>query len=113
MKFYINNHEYEVVAQGGGCIIRTERGEFRCNWEGDPEIVEVDSPYLFHDAMAPVCEGQTIKSFEEFEDLFFSGDEEQDRLDYDFSVDAARRWAEVSDQPANEILTYLEEQYGI
>lgn len=124
MKFYINNHEYEVVAKAGGCVIRTERGEYQVLGEYEADVVEVDAPYIFHGAMCPVYEGQTIKSFEEFEELFFSGsgDEEgaelaaviaRDHSDYDRSCAAAAAWSKVSDEQADVIIKYLEDQYAI
>lgn len=124
MKFSVNNHQYEVVAQGGDLFITTEQGTFQLHDSYEGNVGDDDIPYLFHAAMAVVYEGQTIKSFDEFEELFFSGTgleegEEleavvaQDRADYERSAAAAKEWAKFSTEQASVILNYLESTYHI
>ncbi len=112
MKIEFNNQTIEVTNEGTTIIIKAERGEYREDcWTQEPE--EGELPYMLHDALAPIANGTNVRSYKEWRDLWYSGDKDQDRKDYEREQEAATRWKQVSDINPGELMDYLETEFNI
>ena len=109
----INGTEIEARNEGTTLVIKAERGEYRDEgcWTKEP-TKQADMPRMLHDAIAVPLNGTTVHTFEEWEELWYSGDETKDRQDYEIERRAAEAWKAVSDLDPKDIWDKLEEIYG-
>ena len=107
MNFIIGDHLYVVSAEGCDCVVHTEKGVFRHKdtWNREPEKGEL--PTVFFTALAGTYEGET------FPDYICEEDSEENRQTHARYVLQAMRWNSVSDLTADEVLTYLSENFEI
>ena len=106
MNFIIGDHLYAVSLDGCDCIVHTEKGDFRhkdtCNRQ--PEKSEL--PTVFFTALAGTYEGAWL-------DYICEEDSEENRRTHARYVIQAMQWNSVSDLTADEVLTYLSDNYDI
>ena len=113
MNFIIGDHLYAVSTDGCDCIVHTEKGDFRHNktWNREPEKDEL--PTVFFTALAGTYEGETFPDYEAWLDYICEEDSEENRRTHARYVIQAMQWNSVSDLTADEVLTYLSDNYDI
>lgn len=113
MNFIIGDHLYAVSTDGRDCVVHTEKGDFRHNetWNREPEIDEL--PIVFFTALAGTYEGETFPDYEAWLDYICEEDSEENRRTHARYVLQAMQWNSVSDLTADEVLTYLSDNYDI
>ena len=113
MEFNINNNRFEVSWKDGQAIIRTSKGEFRHEYTIKQEVSDDDMPSIFFDAMAGTSEGEAFPVYRDWLKYICERDCKRNRKDHARFLEQARLWHEVSEVTADDILTYLSENFDI
>ncbi len=123
MKIKIQKQEIEITAKGGEIIVKAECGE--CIF---PNAYKADCVIANNKELAQVALccfsaaylGNDIKSFDKWEELFYSGGEpgdleavERDRKDFEYEQLCAKKWQAVSDIKAKDVAEYLEKRFHL
>lgn len=113
MSFIIDNHLYVVSADGCDCVVRTEKGEFRHKdtWRCEPE--KEDIPTMFFTALAGTNEGEFYPDYKAWLHYICEADSEDNRQTHASYVLQAMQWNSISELTADEVLTFLSENYEI
>ena len=113
MEFYINNNKFEVSWQDGQTVVRTEKGEFRQDFSMMREIQEEDMPAAFFDAMAGTYEGEAFPRYRDWLKYICEKDCKRNRKDHARFLEQAKLWHSISNVTADDILTYLTENFDV
>lgn len=113
MSFIIDNHLYVVSADGCDCVVQTDKGVFRHKdtWNCEPQ--KCDLPTMFFTALAGTNEGEFYPDYEAWLDYICEDDSEENRLTHARYVLQAQQWNAISDLTADEVLTYLSDNFAI
>ena len=113
MNFIIGDHLYAVSTDGCDCVVHTEKGDFRHKdtWNRQPEKSEL--PTVFFTALAGTYEGEAFPEYDAWLNYICEEDSEENRQTHARYVLQAAQWHLVSDLTADEVLTYLSENYSI
>ena len=113
MNFIIGSHLFVVSADGCDCVVRTEKGEFhhKDTWSREPQKKEL--PTMFFTALAGTNEGEFYPDYDAWLNYICEEDSEENRQTHARYVLQAVQWNIVSDLTADEVLTYLSDNYEI
>ena len=113
MNFIIGDHLYVVSTDGCDCIVHTEKGVFRHKgtWNHEPEKSEL--PTVFFTALAGTYEGEAFPEYDAWLSYICEEDSEENRQTHARYVLQAMQWNSVSDLTADEVLTFLSDNFEI
>ena len=113
MTFVIENHLFVVSTDGCDCVVHTEKGVFRHKdtWKNEPKKSEL--PTLFFTALAGTYEGEAFPDYAAWLNYICEEDNTENRQTHARYVLQALEWHAVSDLTADEVLTFLSDNYSI
>ncbi len=109
----IGNYLYAVSADGCDCVVRTEKGDFRHIGTWTREPLKSELPTMFFTALAGTYEGEAFPDYSAWLDYICEEDNNENRQIHSRYVQQALQWNSVSDLTADEVLTYLSDNYKI
>ena len=111
--FIIGNHIYAVSADGHDCVVHTEKGDFRHKNTCSSKPCVSDLPTMFFTALAGTYEGEAFPEYAAWLEYICEDDSPENRLTHARYVQQALQWHLVSDLTADEVLTFLSDNYRI
>lgn len=111
--FVINNHLYVVSADGCDCVVRTETGVFSHKGTYESEPKKNDLPTFFYTALAGTYEGEAYPDYAAWLEYICEDDSPENRQTHARYVQQALDWNLVSDLSADQVLTFLSNNYEI
>lgn len=111
--FIIGNHIYAVSADGHDCVVHTEKGDFRHKNTCSGKAHACDLPTMFFTALAGTYEGEAFPEYAAWLEYICEDDSPENRLTHARYVQQALQWHLVSDLTADEVLTFLSDNYRI